>query len=113
MNDHGRPRLLVLTVGLGVGGAEELVYRSLPRIQEAGFEVSLGSLKPGGSLIPEFQREGVRVESLGTSGRWNPVFLGRLWNWIHQERFQIIHSHLYWANLAARLTGHNAGAGVV
>ncbi len=107
------PRLLHLTVGLDVGGAEEIVRQSLPLIREGGFEVTLGSLKGEGSLSGEIRDAGVRVESLGGSGAWDPGPLGRLWSWIRRERFDLIHSHLYWANLAARLAGRGAGTGVV
>jgi glycosyltransferase involved in cell wall biosynthesis len=113
MSDSHRPRLLVLTVGLGVGGAEEIVHRSLPRIQAEGFDVTLGSLKRGGEMLEEFRQGGVRVESLGGSSPWNPGLLGRLWSWIRRERFDVIHSHLYWANLAARLSGRSAGVRAV
>jgi len=108
-----RPRLLLLTVGLGVGGAEEIVRQSLPLIRTGGFDVTLGSLKGDGSLSGEIRESGVRVESFGGSGPWDPVPLGRLWSWIRRERFDVIHSHLYWANLAARLAGRSAGTPVV
>jgi glycosyltransferase involved in cell wall biosynthesis len=110
MNGLPRPRLLVLTVGLDVGGAEELVRQSLTLIRDEGFDVTLGSLKQGGKLVEEIRRAGIRVESLGGNGPWNPAPLGRLWSWIRRERFQVVHSHLYWANLAARLAGRSAGA---
>jgi glycosyltransferase involved in cell wall biosynthesis len=108
MSEHRRPRLLILTVGLGVGGAEEIVRQSLPLIQEEGFEVALGVLKSGGTLLREIHAEGIRVESFGASGLWSPASLGRLWSWIRRERFDVIHSHLYWANLAARLAGRGS-----
>jgi glycosyltransferase involved in cell wall biosynthesis len=113
MIDSRRPRLLLLTVGLGVGGAEEIVRQSLPLIRKEGFDVTLGSLKGEGRLSGEIRESGIRVVSLGGSGPWDPVPLGRLWSWIRKERFDVIHSHLYWANLAARLAGRGAGTTVI
>jgi len=113
MSGRSRPRLLLLTVGLGVGGAEEIIRQSLPLIREEGFDVTLWSLKRGGRLLREIRDSGGRVESLGGSSPWNPAPLVRLWSGIRKEGFDLIHSHLYWANLAARLTGRCAGRAVI
>jgi len=109
MSGPDRPRLLVLTVGLGVGGAEEIIRQSLPLIREEGFDVTLWSLKRGGRLLEEIRDSGSRVKSLGGSSRWNPAPLGRLWSGVRKERFDLVHSHLFWANLAARIVGKGAG----
>src|SRR5439155_16290014 len=37
----GRPRGLILTVGFGIGGAEQLVLTTAPRLQRDGFEVTV------------------------------------------------------------------------
>ena len=113
MRGRTRPRLLLLTVGLGVGGAEEIIRQSLPLIEEEGFDVTLWSLKRGGRLLREIRDSGCRVESLGWDGPWNPAPLGRLWSGIRKEGFDLIHSHLYWANLAARLAGRGPGGAVI
>jgi glycosyltransferase involved in cell wall biosynthesis len=113
VSEIARPRLLHLTVGLGVGGAEEIVRGSLPRIREEGFEVTLGCLKPGGSLLREIQQGGIPVRSLGGDPPWNPGLLWRLLSWIRSGRFDIIHSHLYWANLAVRMAAPWAGRAVI
>ena len=109
MSGPDRPRLLVLTVGLGVGGAEEIIRQSLPLIREDGFDVTLWSLKRGGRLLEEIRDSGSPVKSLGGGGPWNPAPLGRLWSGVRKGRFDLVHSHLFWANLAARLVGKGAG----
>src|SRR5437867_1821497 len=113
MITEGRPRLLVLPVGLGVGGAEEIIRESLPLIEAEGFEVTLWSLKEGGSLREDIGRNGARVRSLEGSSRWSPSVLGRLYRGLRRERFDLVHSHLFRANLAARLVGRAAGIRVI
>jgi len=113
MSGRSRPRLLLLTVGLGVGGAEEILRQSLPLIAEEGFDVTLWSLKKGGRLLREIRDSGARVESLGGDSLWNPAPLGRLWSGIRKEGFDLVHSHLYWANLAARFVGRGAGKAAI
>lgn len=113
MNAEGRPRLLVLPVGLGVGGAEEIIRESLPLIEAEGFDVTLWSLKAERSLREEIGHEGERAMSLEGSSRWSPVVLGRLYTGLRRERFDVVHSHLFRANLAARLVGRAAGIRVI
>ncbi|HMC82600.1 MAG TPA: glycosyltransferase [Candidatus Polarisedimenticolia bacterium] len=113
MITEGRPRLLVLPVGLGVGGAEEIIRESLPLIEAEGFEVTLWSLKEGGSLREDIGRNGARVRSLEGTSRWSPAVLGRLYRGLRRERFDLVHSHLFRANLAARLVGRAAGIRVI
>ncbi len=113
MSGPGRPRVLLLTVGLGVGGAEEIIRQALPLIEEDGFDATLWSLKKEGRLLREIREAGGRAEALGGDGPWNPAPLGRLWSGIRREGFDLIHSHLYWANLAARLAGRGAGRAAV
>jgi glycosyltransferase involved in cell wall biosynthesis len=113
MSAAGRPRLLLLTVGLGVGGAEEILRRSLPGLRDEGFEVTLASLKGGGARGEEPAWDGSGPQALGGSGPWNPAPLARLWSKIRRGRFDVIHSHLYWANLAVRLTAAGAGSAAI
>jgi len=96
-----------------VGGAEELIRESLPLIEAEGFEVTLWSLKAGGSLHEELCGDGARVRSLEGSSRWSPSVLGRLYAGLRRERFDLVHSHLFRANLAARLVGRAAGIPVI
>jgi len=108
-----RPRLLVLAVGLGVGGAEELIRESLPLAEAEGFDVTVWSLLRGGTVLDEIRRSGGKVELLGAPALWPAAWVHRLWKGLRRERFDLIHSHLFGANLAARLAGHAAGVPVI
>jgi glycosyltransferase involved in cell wall biosynthesis len=107
------PRLLLLTVGLGVGGAEEILRRSLPGLRDEGFEVTLAALKDPARPSAEPGAGGSGAQPPDGAGRLGPACLARLWSKLRRGRFDVIHSHLYWANLAVRLTAAGAGSAVI
>jgi glycosyltransferase involved in cell wall biosynthesis len=108
-----RPRLLILTVGFGVGGAEQLVLMTAPRLADAGFEVLVASLKGRGPIASEIEAAGVRCVALGGRGRADLPVFGRLYRLLRAHRPDILHAHLFPANLAARLAGRAAGVPIV
>jgi glycosyltransferase involved in cell wall biosynthesis len=104
----GRPRVLILTVGFTIGGAEQLVLTTAPRLQRDGFEVTVVCLKGWGILGDELDARGVRAIALGASGIWDLRVFGRLLSILRRDRIQILRSHLFWANLVARVVGRLA-----
>ena len=70
-----RARLLVLTVGFTVGGAEQLILMTAPRLRREGFDVTVACLKGWGPLGDELEARGVRAVALGATGA---VLLGTL-----------------------------------
>jgi glycosyltransferase involved in cell wall biosynthesis len=108
-----RPRVLMLTVGFTVGGAEQLILETAPRLQEEGFEVTVACLKGWDLLGDELQGRGVRAVALGGGVVPDPRVAGRLLSLLRRDRIQILHAHLFKANLVARLLGRMAGVLVV
>lgn len=98
-------KLILLTVGLGVGGTETHVLELASRINRARFDVTVCSLKSGGSLAEELRTRGVRVVSLEGTGKLDARVLFRLWKLLRKERPDVIQAFLFWANIAARLLG--------
>lgn len=109
----GRPRVLILTVGFTVGGAEQIVLMTAPRLQRAGFDVTVVSLKGWGPVGDELETRGVRAVSLGARGPWDARAAGRLLALLRRDRIQILHAHLFLANIPARILGRMAGVPVV
>src|SRR3989442_9728294 len=109
----GRTRLLILTVGFTVGGAEQLILTTAPRFQRDGFEVPVACLKGWGLLGDELQARGVRALALGARRIWDLRAFGRLLSILRRDRIQIIRGHLFWANLVARVIGRLASVPVV
>ena len=109
----GRPRVLVLTVGFTVGGAEQIVLMTAPRLQRAGFDVTVACLKEWGPVGDELEARGVRAVACGARSVWDLRAAGRLLSLLRRDRIQILHAHLFLANVAARLLGWMVGVPVV
>lgn len=109
----GRPRLLILTVGFDVGGAEQLILTTAPRLQRDGFEVTVVCLKDWAMLGDELEARGVRAVALGAKGAWDLRAFGRLLSIVRRDRIQILQGHMFRANLAARVVGRLASVPIV
>jgi glycosyltransferase involved in cell wall biosynthesis len=107
------PRVLALTVGLGLGGAERLLLLSAPRLRALGFDFRIGTFKSGGALAGSFERAGVPRVDFGARHRRDLGSLLRLARYLKAERIDILHAHLFYANVAARLAGRLAAVPVV
>jgi glycosyltransferase involved in cell wall biosynthesis len=104
---------LILTVGFTVGGAEQLILMTAPRLRRAGFEVTVACLKEWGPVGDELQAAGIRALALGARSPIDPRAAGRLISLLRRERIQIVHAHLFLANVVARLLGRLSGDPVV
>lgn len=96
---------MLLAVGLGVGGTESHVLELASRLDRARFEVTVCALKGEDVIARELRKRGVRVVTLGGRGTLDGRVVVRLWRLIRQERPDIIHAFLLWANLACRVVG--------
>lgn len=108
-----RPRVFVLTVGFGLGGAEQLILTTAPRLRDAGFEVTVGALKGMGPIAGELHARGIRCVAFGGAGRRDLPVLARLFLFLRREPMDLIHAHLFRANVAARVIGRMAGVPVI
>ncbi len=108
-----RPRVLLLTVGFEIGGTEQLILTTAPRLARAGFDVTVACLKGWGPIGDELQAIGVRALALGAKGHADFRAVGRLIALLRRDRVQILHSHLFSANVAARILGRLTGVPVV
>ncbi|HMS83091.1 MAG TPA: glycosyltransferase [Nitrospira sp.] len=100
-----KPRVLLVTVGLDVGGTESQILEIAGRLNCERFEVLVCALKGEGTIGDEMRNRGIRVITLNGSGRMDPRVLTRLSRLIHTERPDIVHSFLPIANYAAVIVG--------
>lgn len=98
-------KLMLLTIGLGVGGTETHILELASKIDRSRYDVTVCSLKTGGCLADELRARGVRVVSLDGAGKFDVRVLYRLWRLLRIERPDVIQAFLFWANTAARLLG--------
>src|SRR5262245_61850816 len=104
VNGHA-PRVLALTIGWGLGGAERLLLLSAPRLRALGYDVRVGAFKSDGPLRADLERAGVPCVSFGARHRGDLAALFRLGRYLRRERIDVLHAHLFYANVAARLVG--------
>ncbi|HSW50729.1 MAG TPA: glycosyltransferase [Bryobacteraceae bacterium] len=97
-------RIALLTTNLARGGAETQVALLATGLRRRGWDVSVVSLVKPTALEAELVAESVPVYSLDMQpGVWNPLGFVRLATILRRLRPQILHGHMFHANLLARL----------
>lgn len=101
-------RICQLITELGPAGAERCVYELARRIDRQRFDVQVASLR--GGVVADWLRDAdVKVTSLGVRGRWDLPVLHRLAGLLRDERIDLLHTHLFHADLAGRPAARWAG----
>ena len=97
------PDIALLTTNLAQGGAETQVARLATLLAERGWPVSVISLLTPSAFVPQLEAAGVRVFSLDMERGWRGAAGAlRLAALLRRIRPQILHSHMFHANLLAR-----------
>jgi glycosyltransferase involved in cell wall biosynthesis len=105
-------RILYLINSLQVGGAEKSLLDILPRFRVV--EPVMCHLFVGSTLKAAYQREGIRVISLGVPGRYSfRTAIKRVEQVVRSERPQLIHTTLFASNVVGRMVGRNLRVPVV
>src|ERR1700694_1687040 len=100
----GRPiRVLQLITSLERGGAENHLLALLTHADREAFEVETAVLSGEGALVPIFRQARIPVPLLHVRGTFDPLALGRLVRLARDGHFDILHSHLYRADIYAGL----------
>jgi glycosyltransferase involved in cell wall biosynthesis len=95
-----KTKILHVITGLGVGGAESMLYKVASRLDSSRFESVVVSLQDEGSVGLRLRAAGVPVYELHM-GRGR-VSLRALWSYlevVRHERPEIVHTWMYHANL--------------
>lgn len=104
MNHTGRPRVLVLIKGLGLGGAERLLERSVPYLNREQYDYQVAYLLPWKTaLVPPFQAAGIPVHCFNLRVPVDPRPYLRLEAFLRRERVDLVHAHLPVPGILARL----------
>lgn len=109
--DAGRKiRILHLIEGLGAGGAERLLTYSLKKIDKNKFSVRVVCLSEPLDLKKELEESGIGVSCLNSKNLYNFInIIPRLYRLIIRERPDIVHTHLFFANIYGRISAKIAG----
>ena len=101
-------RICQLITELRPAGAERCVYELATRLDRGRFDVQVAALQ-GGAVADRLAAAGVKATVLGVRGKWDVGKLGDLKRLLRQERIDILHTHLFHADLAGRLAARAAG----
>ncbi len=97
-------RVLWLTKGLGLGGAERLLTLTAARIDPTRFEVEVAYLLPWkDAFVPELEQAGMRTVCLGGDRGADPRWTLRLRRLLRTRNYAIVHTHSPVPAAAARL----------
>lgn len=95
-------RVLLLIKGLGRGGAEQLLVSAAPHVDRSRFRYEVAYVLPGkDALAAELERLGMPVSCLG--GGHQTAWAARLRSLIRKRRIDLVHAHLPYAAIGARL----------
>ena len=101
-------KILQVLDSLSIGGAETLVLALCSQWKRLGVDVELYALK-GGPLEEEARLAGIPVHLGGCGSVYSPLHIVRLARFMRSRHFDIVHVHLFpaqlWLCLAAMLSG--------
>ncbi|HEY0583876.1 MAG TPA: glycosyltransferase, partial [Chloroflexota bacterium] len=96
-------RVLQLITSLDRGGAENHLLALLTHADRQAFEIETAVLAGEGELVPVFRQAGIPVHLLHAGSRLDPRALNRLVAILREGNFDIVHSHLFRADIYAGL----------
>jgi glycosyltransferase involved in cell wall biosynthesis len=107
-------RVLHVITGLGVGGAETLLYRLLGSLDRNNFSGRVVSLTEKGPLAEKIEKLGVPVTALGMKrGPGGFLAWARLFRLIRSERPHVVQTWMYHSDFFGGLAAKRAGVPVV
>lgn len=96
-----RIRICQMITELRPAGAERCLYELTRRLDRDRFDVRVVALR-GGAVGDWLIEAGIRTDVVGVRGRWDVLKLGRLSEILRSQPIDILHTHLFHADLAGR-----------
>ncbi|MGQ9881922.1 MAG: glycosyltransferase [Armatimonadota bacterium] len=100
-----RKAIVFVITSLGIGGAETQLVQLTTRLKQRGWAVKVVSLLPLRGYADELQEADIPVRSLDIQRKIpDPHYFLQLARFIRQWKPAVVHSHMFHANLLARLS---------
>lgn len=96
-------RILRVIHDLQIGGVQRMMLRSARALRERGIETDICCLNTNAELAEEFADACFRVHLVPFKSRLDPIGLYRLRRVLRHGRYNIVHSHMYAANIAVNI----------
>ncbi len=106
-------KILYLITGLNIGGAEIVLRDIVQEINADRFQIVVVSLISTGQIGRELRENGFIVLSLDVKMKYDPRLLIRFLLLLKRERPDILHTHLFHANVLGRIIGKIAGVPII
>ncbi|MCU0531486.1 MAG: glycosyltransferase, partial [Syntrophales bacterium] len=98
-----RKKILHIVEDLKMGGIERVIQTIAIGLDPAKYNLQIWCLARGGTIADDLLRRGVAVRILGMTSYYNPARVFDLARMLDRERFDIVHTHGYFASTFARL----------
>ncbi len=98
-----RDKILMLTTGLGLGGAERVVLDICRKINSRLFKVDVIGVSTQVELLSEFKKNNISVQALGFKKSFFSVLktFHIVFNFVRENDIKIIHAHMFHTLLIA------------
>jgi glycosyltransferase involved in cell wall biosynthesis len=104
-------RVLHVIDSLDLGGAQTFLLDLVKNHNHARYLPEVAVMHGKGVYCEAFEKEGVKIHSL-SPGKFPPLYVPNFWRLMRREKFDILHFHLFGANLCAKplalAAGHTA-----
>jgi len=108
-----KAKIMHLIGSLDVGGTEKMLLSLAENSDKRKYDVSVSCLIREGSLAEEFRRKNIRLHVVGMKNRFDFTVILRLIKLIKREKVDILHTYLFYSNIAGRIAGTIAGVPVI
>ena len=98
-----RKKILHIVEDLKIGGLERVIQSIVLALDRRKYDVEVWCLARGGAVAEEIRDHGVPVRILGLKSYYNPARIGDLARMLREARFDVIHTHGYFASTFCRL----------
>jgi len=95
--------ILYIIWSLGLGGAEQVVINLAKGLDRDEFNPIVCCLNNKGIFAQELENQGVKVIALNKRGKFDFTILGKLVKLMKMHKIQVVHTHLWGANLWGRV----------
>ncbi|MEK7484300.1 MAG: glycosyltransferase [Planctomycetota bacterium] len=104
-----KPKILFLITELRPAGAEKIVFSLATRLKET-FEVHVACISHRRGAVGDWLKAaGIPVLYLDMAKKYELWKLLKLYHYLRKNQIQILHTHLFHANILGRVTGFFAG----
>lgn len=108
-----RIRVLLLITELNVGGAERIVEQLATRLPRDRYDVNVACLYDPDAVGANIRAAGIPVINIAMRNKRDLRAPYRLLRLLRRERIEILHAHLFHANVLAATVGRLAGTPVI